>query len=128
MPAPANNGKLWTQEEIALLGTMPDKKLARRLKRSYESVVRRRITLGIDYANPKFKPWSKEDDLVLGTRPDEQVTLLLKRTVEYARRTDQMDRMPRWHVIFSRRPSMPCRRLVFTESSSQSHSQCQVCC
>ena len=65
----------------ALRGTMPDKKLARRLKRSYDAVAVRRLNKGIPHCNPKRKPWRQEDDKVLGTRPDEQIALLLKRSV-----------------------------------------------
>jgi hypothetical protein len=73
--------RYWTPEEDALLGTMPDKKLARRLKRSYEAVAFRRLKEGIPFCNPKRKSWRPEDDQVLGTRPDDQIALLLRRTV-----------------------------------------------
>ena len=71
----------WTSEEDDLLGTMPDKKLARRLKRSYDAVAARRLNKGIPPCNPKRKSWQPEDDRVLGTRPDDQIALLLRRTV-----------------------------------------------
>jgi hypothetical protein len=74
-------GDPWTPEEDALLGTMPDKKLARRLKRSYDAVAARRLHQGIPSCNPKRKLWRPEDDRVLGTRPDGQIALLLRRTV-----------------------------------------------
>src|SRR2546426_7866562 len=38
---------MWTAEEDAVLGTMRDKKLARRLKRSYKAVAARRKQKGI---------------------------------------------------------------------------------
>jgi hypothetical protein len=53
----------WTPEEDDLLGTMPDKKLARRLKRSYAAVSTRRLNKGIPPCNnPKRKSWRPEDD------------------------------------------------------------------
>jgi len=60
---------------------MPDKKLARRLKRSYDAVAARRLNKGIPPCNPKRKSWRPEDDKVLGTRPDDQIAMLLRRTV-----------------------------------------------
>ena len=74
-------GVSWTPEEDALLGTMPDKKLARRLKRTYDAVAVRRLNKGIPPCNPKRKSWRTEDDKVLGSRPDDQIALLLRRTV-----------------------------------------------
>jgi hypothetical protein len=41
------SGKLWAAEELALLGKVPDRELARRLGRSVQSVTLRRWKLGI---------------------------------------------------------------------------------
>ena len=75
----------WPPEENALLGTMPDMKLARRLKRSYDAVAARRLNQGIPSCNPKRKLWRREDDQVLGTRPDAQIAMLLQRTLHSIR-------------------------------------------
>jgi hypothetical protein len=40
-------GNRWRDDEIALLGTLPDREVARRLGRSLQSVTRKRIKLGI---------------------------------------------------------------------------------
>jgi hypothetical protein len=77
----SSNGAPWTPDEDALLGTMPDRKLARRLGRTYNAVAARRLNKSIPYCNPKRKSWRPQDDEVLGTRPDDQVALLLRRTV-----------------------------------------------
>jgi hypothetical protein len=68
----------WTRAEDALLGTIPDKQLVRRLKRSYGAIAARRQMLRILPCRPQA--WRPEDDKILGTRPDEQIALLLGRT------------------------------------------------
>jgi hypothetical protein len=64
---------------------MPDMKLARRLKRSYDAVAARRLNQGIPSCNPKRKLWRPHDDQVLGTRTDHQIAMLLQRTVHSIR-------------------------------------------
>jgi hypothetical protein len=64
---------------------MPDKKLARRLKRTTESVRTRRAARGIPVCDPKKHKWTADDDKLLGLRPDAQVALLLRVTVEAVR-------------------------------------------
>ena len=71
----------WSSDEDGLLGTMPDKKLVRRLKRSYDAAAVHRLNKGIPHCNPKRKSWRLEDDKVLGSRPDGQIAMLLRRTV-----------------------------------------------
>ena len=60
-----------------MLGTMSDARLARRLKRSVETVRTRRAHKGIPVFNPKKHWWTAEDDKLLGLRPDTQVAMLL---------------------------------------------------
>ena len=67
----------WTAAEEELLGTLPDERLARRLKRSAETVRTRRAHKGIPVFNPKKHWWTAEDDKLLGLRPDAQVAMLL---------------------------------------------------
>jgi DNA-binding CsgD family transcriptional regulator len=67
----------WTPAEEELLGTMADERLARRLKRSVETVRTRRAHRGIPVFNPKKHWWTAEDDKLLGLRPDAQVAMLL---------------------------------------------------
>ena len=61
---------------------MSDKHLARRLKRTAESVKTRRAGKGIPICDPKKHRWTADDDKLLGLRPDAQVALLLRVSVE----------------------------------------------
>ena len=75
--------------EEELLGTMPDRRLARRLKRSVESVAARRVAKRIPIFNPKKHRWKPADDKLLGERPDAHVAMLLgisKLAVHHRRR------------------------------------------
>jgi len=65
----------WTPEEDALLGTMPDAVLARKLGRTAAAVRARR---GVKRIRVK-KDWRPEDDKVLGTRKDREIAMLLGR-------------------------------------------------
>jgi hypothetical protein len=56
---------------------MPDALLARRLKRSVETVRTRRAHKGIRVFNPQKHCWTAEDEKLLGLRPDAQVAMLL---------------------------------------------------
>ena len=69
--------RLWTPAEEQLLGTMTDERLARRLKRSVETVRTRRAHKGIPVFHPKKHCWTADDDKLLGLRPDAQVAMLL---------------------------------------------------
>jgi hypothetical protein len=72
---PAMAGPLWTPEEDALLGTMPDKDVAERIGRTPTAVHAHRSDLGIPsffMRKPPRKPprWTPEKDALLGTMPD----------------------------------------------------------
>lgn len=71
----------WKPEEDALLGTMGDEMLARRLKRGLPAVQVRRSKKGIPAFLPKHRPWRPAEEALLGKSPDEAVALLLGRTV-----------------------------------------------
>ena len=60
---------------------MPDGRLARRLKRSVESVRARRAAKGMPPFDPKKHHWTAEDEKLLGLRPDAQVAMLLRISV-----------------------------------------------
>ncbi len=66
----------WTTEEDRLLGTKPDRVLAREFGRSVSAVVNRRKQKHIRI----LKPWRPEDEKVLGTRTDHEIALLLGRS------------------------------------------------
>lgn len=67
----------WTLEEDRLLGTKPDRVLAKMFGRSVRSVRARRGKKRIRVK----KDWRPEDDKILGTRTDHEVALLLGRSV-----------------------------------------------
>lgn len=74
---PAMRGPLWTEGELALLGTMPDKEVAARIGRSVGAVHDHRRKLGV----PSFFPrtvrrvtvWTGAMDKLLGTMPDPEL-------------------------------------------------------
>jgi hypothetical protein len=66
----------WTLEEDRLLGTKPDKALARKFARPVSAVRHRRWKKRIRVR----KDWRPADDRILGTRKDREVALLLGRT------------------------------------------------
>ena len=70
-------GRLWSWWEVELLGSMPDRRLARRLHRSVQSVTARRRAAHIPIFNSKIHRWTPADDKVLSERPDAQVAMLL---------------------------------------------------
>ena len=73
---------MWTPEEEALVGAIPDQELALRLNRSLVAVVKKRCKLGIRRPHPRFRPWTKEEDALLGTMPDRNLARQLGRTFE----------------------------------------------
>ncbi|HKI32353.1 MAG TPA: hypothetical protein VKA46_10830 [Gemmataceae bacterium] len=74
------HGPLWTREDIALLGTVPDKEIARRTERTVEAVRQKREQLGIP--NPAGNRWTAEAVALLGTLPDREVARLLGRSLQ----------------------------------------------
>lgn len=71
----------WTAEEDALLGTLTDKEVARRLGYPVTRVARRRKLLRVPSNNPNHRHWTKEEIALLGTRSDREVGLLVNRTL-----------------------------------------------
>jgi hypothetical protein len=74
---------LWTKEEHALLGTMPDKDVAERIGRPLGAVQARRYAFGVPNVkkrNPMSKPprWTPKQDRLLGTMPDTVVARKLR--------------------------------------------------
>jgi hypothetical protein len=67
----------WTLEEDQLLGTQPDKVLARKFGRPVSTVRHRRWKKRIRVK----KDWRPEDDRILGMRRDREVALLLGRSL-----------------------------------------------
>ena len=75
-------GEGWQPEHEAMLGTMPDKQLARKLGLNPETVYRRRKTLGIPSHRPHRsvtprRVWTPAEDRLLGTMPDNALAVRL---------------------------------------------------
>jgi hypothetical protein len=69
----------WTEEEITLLGQLPDAKIARKIGRTVSAVRQKREELG--RPNPTTTRWNAEGLALLGTMPDDEVAKRLGRSV-----------------------------------------------
>jgi hypothetical protein len=65
----AYKGYKWTEEALALLGTMTDQRVADNIGVDHQVVFQKRRRLGIDPVNKKFK-WNDDRVALLGTMPD----------------------------------------------------------
>jgi hypothetical protein len=74
----AHREDTWTQEEIALLGQLPDAKIARRTRRTPSAVRQKREEL--DILNPTSWHWSAEELALLGTIADTEIAKRLGRS------------------------------------------------
>ena len=74
------HGPLWTPEDIALLGTVPDENVARQTSRTVEAVRQKREELGIP--NPAGNRWRDRDIALLGTLPDREVARRMGRSLQ----------------------------------------------
>jgi hypothetical protein len=72
------HGPLWTAKDIALLGTVADEEVARRIGRTVEAVRQKREEL--DIPNPTSGRWTAEEVALLGTMPDREVARRLGRS------------------------------------------------
>jgi hypothetical protein len=72
-------GPLWTPEDIAPLGTVPDEEVARRTGRTAGAVRQKRQGLGIP--NPTGNRWPAEHVALLGTLPDWEVARRVGRSL-----------------------------------------------
>ena len=78
--------RFWTEEEIKLLGTMPDHDLARLIKRHPSTVQSKRLSLAIPYLKPHYKAWSATEISLLGKHNDEFVARQVSRATRLVRR------------------------------------------
>lgn len=69
----------WTPEQDALLGTLPDAELARRLNRSPIAVQTRRAKLGKPKLDPKYPAWTPAEEALLGSAPDTEIAARISR-------------------------------------------------
>ena len=72
---------LWRKDEDALLGTMRDDELGRRLQRTKTAVEVRRLRLKIPVYERMYPRWSAKEDRLLGKLMDEKVARRLGRTL-----------------------------------------------
>ncbi len=75
-PQPSKNGKrhVWTRKHIAMLGTIPDAAVARKLDLSVGTVLKKRQKLGIPASRPaKSIHWTPAIIATLGRIPDGEV-------------------------------------------------------
>jgi hypothetical protein len=68
----------WTEEEIALLGQLPDAVVARKIRRTVEAVRLKRGKLSL--ANPTTTHWTAEGIALPGVMPDTEVAKCLGRS------------------------------------------------
>ena len=69
---------MWTEDELALLGTATNGELARRIGRTEGAVTSKRSDLGIPHPNGWH--WTEEQLALLGTAPDEEVAARIGKT------------------------------------------------
>ena len=75
-PQPSKQGKrhVWTRKHIAMLGTIPDSVVSRKLDLAISTVLKKRQKLGIPASRPaKSIDWSRELIATLGKIPDGEV-------------------------------------------------------
>jgi hypothetical protein len=87
-------GKAWTEEEMPLLGTMPDEDLARQLGRTLSSVVQRRNREG-RRRQDKAAPWTPEEDALLHTLSPASAALRTGRTLQAVHKRRSFLGLPR---------------------------------
>jgi hypothetical protein len=73
------HGPLWTAEDIALLGTAPDRDVARQVGRTPNAVRVMRDRLGVP--RPAGGRWRDEELALLGTLPDREVARRVGRSL-----------------------------------------------
>jgi hypothetical protein len=92
-PAPSEDSSRWREEDLRLLGTMPDAEVAAKIGRSASGVRQKRERLGIP--NPEPGWWTDEEIALLGTAPDGDLAQQLKRTAGSVRQKRQTLGIPR---------------------------------
>jgi hypothetical protein len=71
--------RLWSAEEVALLGALPDAEVARRTGRSPNAVALKRLALGRPPVRPRR--WTPEEDELVRTLPAAEVARKTGRTL-----------------------------------------------
>jgi hypothetical protein len=89
----SEDGPRWREEDLRLLGTMPDAEVAAKIGRSASAARQKRERLGIP--NPEPGWWTDEEIALLGTAPDGDLAQQLKRTAGSVRQKRQTLGIPR---------------------------------
>lgn len=76
---PRRGQRPWTASELAMLGKINDREIARRFHRWVHHVRWKRQELGI--ATPFLKRWTTDEEKLLGKMPDELIARQTGRTV-----------------------------------------------
>ncbi len=79
------NDRVWTPKEEKLIGTMPDREDAKKLRRSVSAVTARRRQKEIPYLNPVLRPWHDLEIKLLGRASDENIAKRTGRTLKSVR-------------------------------------------
>ena len=87
----ATRGDRVEPDELALLGTMPDKNVAAKTGRGLSAVRAKRLQLGRPPRNPVWTPWTEEEIAFLGKLPDPEVARLTGHTLSSVSH-------PRWNM------------------------------
>jgi hypothetical protein len=82
--APLRSSCRWTPEELALLGSAPDREIAARFGRTVGAVKRQRAVLGL--VRRLQRRWQPHEVELLGTAPDSEIAGHLGRSVGAVRR------------------------------------------
>ena len=91
-PPPVPLGS-WTKAEIKLLGTTPDRVVAKMLGRAVDAVRWERLARNIP-CPIGARPWTPEEDWLLGSRSDNEIARLLGRTPGAVRARREKRRIP----------------------------------
>jgi hypothetical protein len=67
---PANSAQPWSEADLARLGTMLDKDLAKAIGRSHGAVTHKRLDLEIPAFRPKVRTWTAKELKLLGKMSD----------------------------------------------------------
>lgn len=87
----------WTQEELGLLGTMPDLTIATKLNKHPCSVYRMRARRGIPPYNHQPRPWTLAEINLLGTMDDAVLAKKLHRSPKAVRSKRVRECIPKYN-------------------------------
>src|SRR5260221_7674062 len=102
--------RAWIDEELGLLGEIPDRELAQRFGRTLQAIVVKRYVLGIPrhIGAEENQPWTAAEDRLLGTKLDSVLAKELGRGVAAIRKRRKRKRIPH----FRYRPWTPAEEAL----------------